>query len=297
MMEPVVRVEERSGNPCLGEVKFSFSKAFWNLGMLFLAVILCPFTFSVQAFWLFVVSTYFSLLIGHSVGMHRMMIHRTFETPKFIERLLIYAGVLVGMAGPLGIIKIHDTRDWAQRQPNCHSFFSHTKPYLQDLWWQLTSNFMFEIPPSLKIEERYSKDPFYKFLEKTWRWHQLVLGILLYLWGGWAFVVWGVFARVSLSIVGHWTITYFCHNPGPGIWRVKNASVQASNIPGLGIITYGECWHNNHHAFPESARIGLEKGQCDPSWRFIQILRLLGFASNIGKPRPPEEREDLYVSS
>jgi fatty-acid desaturase len=130
-------------------------------------------------------------------------------------------------------------------------------------------------------------------LDSTWRYHQILVGAVLYYLGGWSFVVWGVLVRVSISIVGHWSITYFCHNPGPGVWRVKDVAIQASNIPGLGIITYGECWHNNHHAFPESARIGIEKGQSDPAWYFIKLLAKLGLAKNIGEPRSPELREDL----
>jgi len=116
---------------------------------------------------------------------------------------------------------------------------------------------------------------------------------LLYWAGGWSFVVWGIFVRVAVSVTGHWTITYFCHNPGPGKWRVKNASVQASNIPWLGLITYGECWHNNHHAFPESARIGIEPGQSDPAWWFIKAMSCLGLANNIGTPRAEVLRDDL----
>jgi stearoyl-CoA desaturase (delta-9 desaturase) len=113
------------------------------------------------------------------------------------------------------------------------------------------------------------------------------------LFGGLDLVVWGIFVRVAISTIGHWTITYFCHNPGPGKWHVKNAAVQASNIPGLGFLTYGECWHNNHHAFPESARIGLDTGQSDPAYWFIKLLEKMGLANNIGKPRSYCKREDL----
>ena len=296
MMEPVLRVDSESGNPCEGHVRFSLPKAAWVLGMLIAALVICPLTYSNQALWLYLCTAYLSLLIGHSVGLHRMMIHRSFKAPKAVERLLIYAGVLVGMAGPFGTIKIHDVRDWAQRQKACHPFFSHEMPFFSDLWWQLTSVFVFDNPPKIVIERRFSDDVFYRFLERTWRWHQLLLAIVLYAAGGVSFVAWGVCARVATGVIGHWTITYFCHNPGPGKWRVRGASVQASNIPGLGVLTYGECWHNNHHAFPESARIGLEPGQCDPSWRFIQMMERLGIASDVGQPRPENEREDLMLS-
>ena len=293
MMKPVYRIDGNQANPVTGYVAYDLPKLIWNSGMILSALIFAPLTFSNDAFALFIFLTYFSLLIGHSAGMHRMMIHRTFECHPFVERLLIYVGVLVGMSGPYGIIKIHDLRDWAQREEHCHDFFSHKQSYLKDIWWQLTSKFIFDQPPTINIEPKFSEDTFYQILEKTWRSHQLLLGALLYAFGGWAFVVWGIFVRVSVSVIGHWTITYICHNPGPGKWRVKNAAVQASNLPGFGIITYGECWHNNHHAFPESARIGLERGQCDPTWRFIQVLGYIGLAYNISKPRDETLQEDL----
>lgn len=297
MMEPVHRIDGKGANPVQGKVVYDLPKLLWNLGMILSAVVFAPRTFSIGSFSLFLFLTYFSLLIGHSAGMHRLMIHRTYDCHPILEKILIYIGVLVGMSGPYGIIKIHDTRDWAQRQNKCHDFFSHKRGYFSDVWWQLTSKFIFIDPPNLRIEEKFSSDIFYQWLEKTWRYHQLLLAVVLYFFGGWAFVVWGIFVRVSVSVVGHWSITYFCHNPGPGVWRVKDAAVQASNLPGLGVLTYGECWHNNHHAFPESARIGIDRGQCDPTWRFIEILSYLGLAKNIGKPRSKEQRDDLHKIS
>ena len=286
-----------NANPIHGMVVYDWPKLFWNMGMILCSVILITIYTNLNSIVLFLILTYFSLLVGHSVGMHRMMIHRTFKTPKIVERFLIYIGVLVGMSGPYGVIKIHDVRDWAQRKEKCHDFFSHKQPFSRDLWWQLTSKFEFENPPELMVEKNLSEDWFYRFLENTWRFHQIPLALILYSAGGMPFLVWGVFVRVSVSVIGHWTITYFCHNPGPGRWKVKGASVQASNIPGLGILTYGECWHNNHHAFPESAKIGIDRSQCDPAWRFIQLLELMGLATHIGLPRSDELREDLIQIS
>lgn len=116
MMEGVVRVSGDSSMALAGKVVLDFPKAFWNFGMIMTALVMAPFTFSFELLVTSIVLTYFSLLVGHSVGMHRMMIHRTFISPKWFERFLIYIGVLVGMSGPFGIIKIHDLRDWAQRQ-------------------------------------------------------------------------------------------------------------------------------------------------------------------------------------
>jgi fatty-acid desaturase len=293
MMKPVFRINGQNKSPLDGHIVLDWQKTIWNGGTLILALLFAPITFSWDALLICFLLTYFMLLIGHSVGMHRMMIHKTFKSPKWFERVLIYVGVLVGMSGPFGILKIHDTRDWAQRQKACHDFFSHKRGYIRDLTWQLFCRFEFTNPPKFLIEPDLADDVWYSFFEKTWRFHQIILAIPLYYFGGWSWVVWGIIVRVPLSVIGHWSITYICHNPGPGRWQVKDAAVQASNLPGMGILTYGECWHNNHHAFPESARIGLEKGQCDPSWRFIQVIAKLGLAHNIGQPRSKSDQDDL----
>lgn len=293
MMKPVHRVDGRRASASRGKVVIDWPKTIWIGSNLTASLILAPFFFTSSALLAFAVLTYITLLIGHSVGMHRMMIHKTFSCSKFIERSLIYVGVLVGMGGPSTILRTHDMRDWAQRQDRCHDFFSHRQSLAVDLFWQLFCRFEFVRPPVLHVEPEFRNDRFYSFLDRTWRYHQLLLVLPLYYLGGWAWVVWCIPVRICTSIIGHWTITYFCHNPGPGHWTVRDAGVQASNIPGLGVLTYGECWHNNHHAFPESARIGLERGQCDPSWRFIQILKSLRMAYNIGLPRPADQCEDL----
>lgn len=293
MMQPVLRVHGGDASAVDGKPVLDVKKAIWNWLMIAGALVLAPMTFTWSALAMAGALTYGTLLVGHSACMHRMMIHKTYQCPKWLERVLIYVGVLVGMAGPFSILRIHDLRDWAQRQGQCHDFFAHRRGYLQDIFWQLTCRFEFAQPPRFTIERELAEDRWCRFFESTWRLHQLPLAGLLYLAGGWPWVVWGICVRVSISIVGHWTITYFCHNPGPGTWRVKAASVQASNISGIGILTYGECWHNNHHAFPESARIGLEEGQADPSWLFINWLGKIGWARDIGLPRPPDQREDL----
>jgi len=146
MMKPVLRIDGTNASPLHGRPVIDWPKALWNGLMLAAAIILCPIFFSWSAAALFVVLTYASLLIGHSVGMHRMMIHRSFKCLKPVERALIYVGVLVELSGPYGIIRIHDTRDWAQRQTECHDFFAHRRPLLQDLIWNLFF--------SLRVRER-----------------------------------------------------------------------------------------------------------------------------------------------
>ncbi len=202
----------------------------------------------------------------------------------------------IALSGPYGIIRIHDTRDWAQRQDACHDFFAHRRGLAQDLFWQLAFRFDFEHPPRLTVEANLADDPWHQFMERSWRLQQLALAGAFGLIGGWSWVLWGVCARVIVSTAGHWTVTYFAHNPGQRRWLVKGAVVQATNLPGLGLLTYGECWHNNHHAFPESARIGLDPGQTDPGWWVIRGLERLGLAFDVGTPRSVALREDLIAA-
>jgi fatty-acid desaturase len=293
MMEAVIRVDGTGASPLHGRVVLDWPKLLWNFGHIAAAFIFAPMFFSWDALLLCIILTYNTLLFGHSIGMHRMMIHRSFTTPQYLEYVLIYIGTLVGVAGPFGILRVHDMRDWAQRQPVAHDYFTHRRSFLIDLLWQLSCKFEYADPPRFVIEDAKANDKFYQFLESTWRLHQIPIAVLLYHIGGWAFVVWGVSVRVSISVIGHWAITYYCHNPGPGRWHVDGAGVQASNLSGLGLLTYGECWHNNHHAFPESARIGLEKGQIDPAWSVISLMQNMGLARDVKLPRSDDQRTDI----
>lgn len=295
-MEPVIRVDGSGADPCAGTVLIDWPKALWN-GAMIAGTLAALVVATWQSVLLFLALTYATLLIGHSVGMHRMMIHRTFTARPWVARSLIYLGTLVGVSGPSGIIRIHDTRDWAQREAACHDFFAHRAGFWQDLAWNLFYRFDFRRPPKVTIEPAIAADPFYRFLDAAWRWQQVPLAALLFWAGGWPFVLWGVCARVFVSTAGHWSVTYLCHNPHlsprPGKWVVKDAGIQAANLPGLGLLTYGECWHNNHHAFPESARIGLEPGQVDPGWWVIVALERLGLVYNVRLPRSEDARGDL----
>lgn len=293
MRREVWRVDGASASATEGRVVLSPTKAVWNTSMLAAALTLGPLTASVDAVVVFALLTYATLLVGHSVGMHRFLIHRTYECPAWLSRLMVYVGVLVGMAGPYGILKIHDVRDWAQRLPACHDFFSHRRPLWIDACWQLLCRFEFARPPRFRIEREFLDDPWLRAMERTWMLQQIPLAVVLYALGGWPWVVWGICCRVSISVVGHWVVTYFCHNPGAGRWHVRSAGVQATDLSGLGLITMGECWHNNHHAFPESACMGLEPHQTDPGYWLLCKMRLLGLVWNLGLPRPMSERGDL----
>ena len=130
----------------------------------------------------------------------------------------------------------------------------------------------------------FTSDPFYRFIERTWRFQQLPLALILYAFGGWAWVLWGISVRIVLSLTGHWAVVHFSHKGGHQGWRIAGLPVQGYNLPRLGLITFGEAFHSNHHAFLHSARLGLEPGQPDPGFWLIRSLAALGLANNVQLP-------------
>src|SRR5690606_41458944 len=104
--------------------------------------------------------------------------------------------------------------------------------------------------PQIRIEPRIAANRFYRFLERTWMAQQLPGALLLYVAGGWAFVFWGVCARVTACVSGHWLIGHLTHNHGAIRREVRGAAVQGRNVRLTSLLTMGECWHNNHHAYP-----------------------------------------------
>jgi stearoyl-CoA desaturase (delta-9 desaturase) len=222
--------------------------------------------------------------VGHSVGFHRRLIHRTFDCPKWLERLMVYVGVLVGMGGPLWTVGLHDVRDWAQRQADCHWFLRHAKPALIDGFYYLNFRLIFDKPPKFDAGAGISDDRFYVFLQRTWMLHQLPIAVALYFLGGWSWVVWGVVVRVAVCFTMHWYIAHVAHRQGHQDWYVEDAAVQGYNIAWLAIPTMGESWHCNHHAFPASANHGLYPGQIDLGFEFVRLLARLGLAENIQLP-------------
>lgn len=233
--------------------------------------------------------TAITLCCGHTVGLHRLLIHRNLVCPLWLERLLVYLGTLVGMGGPFAMIRMHDIRDWAQRHPECHPFYIHQAGLLRDWWWNLHCRADLAHPPRLRIEDERRNDPFYRFLERTWMLQQIPPAVLLWFCGGWGLVLWGVSGRIVLSLTGHWLIGHFAHNGGKRTWHLSGHAVQGYNLPFLGVLTMGECWHNNHHAFPESARLGFA-GQSDPGWWFVLLLERAGIAEDVRRPEDLADR-------
>ena len=309
MMEPVPRMDACAASPLHGSVHWDAAKMAWfgthaliGLAGLFIATPAAVIT----AFAL----TWLLILLGHSVGYHRLLMHGNFQTSKFFGRALILCGALLGSAGPSAIIRVHDERDWAQRAPEteggCHPYYSQHGPFLRDMAWQLFARIDLDHPPRFQPDPVWGHDPFVRHLDRWWRLYALAPAVPLYLTLGWAGVALGVSARIFAVNAGHWMVNHICHHPGLHIryWSVPANGVQANDLlrpnalTGLlaGLLTAGECWHANHHAFPESANTALAPHQFDPGYHLLKALARLGLVWNIREPRAQCARGDLVLT-
>ena len=279
-------------DPKNGVVRWSAQKSIWWTGMLIGWLVGGTFWFSWSAVFVFLGVSAVTLCLGHSLGMHRKLIHEAYDCPLWLERVFVYLGTLVGLGGPFGMMVMHDMRDWAQRQPACHPFLAHQSGILRDFWWQLHCKLHLDHPPQYHVPKRIAQDRFYRFVEWSWMGQQLPLALLLFVLGGIGWVAWGICARVTISVFGHWLIGYFAHNDGHRDWHIRGASVQGYNVRGFGLLTFGECWHNNHHAFPSSARLGL-RGQMDPGWWVLCGLQAIGLVTRLNQPNDLPDRPEL----
>ena len=138
---------------------------------------------------------------------------------------------------------------------------------------------LYHIPANAEIP-RYTKDiaddRVYQFCQNYMVPIQVVLAVLLYLLGGWPFVVWGIFLRLVVVFHCTWLVNSATHKFG---YRTYECGDRSTNCWWVALLTYGEGWHNNHHAFQYSARHGMQWWEIDLTWMTIRLLQALGLAS------------------
>src|SRR3954469_9069638 len=172
-----------TASPVEGTVVWDAPRSLWNGAMLLGAIVLGPLTFSWSALLVYLATAGITLCAGHSVGFHRRLIHRSFEAPRWVDRALMWLGTAVGMGGPIWTIRLHDSRDWAQRQPDCHWFLRHAKPLALDGFYYLHFRLVLARPPGFDPGPAIAGNAYYRFLDRSWMLQQLPIAALLYLAG------------------------------------------------------------------------------------------------------------------
>ena len=138
---------DRVSNAAAGDVRWSPATSVWIRGMTLATISLAPFYFSWGAVVLFVVPSAITLCFGHSVWIPRPLVLKSFDCPRWSEYLCVYLATVVGTAGLLAMVRILDSRDWAQRQAKCHGYFSQRKNFWHDAWWAFHCEIFLTHPP------------------------------------------------------------------------------------------------------------------------------------------------------
>ena len=122
------------------------------------------------------------------------------------------------------------------------------------------------------------KDGYYRWLNRFYYVPLLVVGVMLFIFGGWGVLLWGVFLRTILAFHATWLVNSATHLWGKTRFETGDDS---RNSWWVALLTFGEGWHNNHHAHPTSARHGLRWYEIDLNWLGIRALQFLGLAHSI----------------
>jgi stearoyl-CoA desaturase (delta-9 desaturase) len=249
-------------------------------------VALAPFTFTWSGLVVCLV-LYLVAGFGLTMGYHRLLTHRSFQTPRLMEYLLAVLGSLANQGGPLQWVAVH-------RMHHRHSDAPGDPHSPRDgIWW---AHLLWWMPhvPELDDRSRYGRyitdllrDPVHRFLQ---RWHillPLTLAGLLFVLGqhwdgvGLSWLVWGIFVRTTLLYHATWLVNSATHLWG---YRSHDTRDRSTNLWWVALLSLGEGWHNNHHAFPRSARHGLRWWELDLTYCLIRLLGLVGLARRIHVP-------------
>ena len=248
---------------------------FMTVVHIFALVALQPQYWSWGSLWVFLILYWVTACLGVTLGYHRMLSHRAFRLPKWCERFFATCGALSAEYGPITWVGLH-------RQHHKHSDKALDPHNSNRGFWWSHCNWMFVRVPGEKRVRRYAldlrKDPYYRWLDQSFILLQIPLGLLLYVLGGWAFVLWGIPLRLAIVYNVTWLVNSANHKWGN---RPHATDDNSTNNKWVAALTFGEGWHNNHHAFPQSAKQGILPGQIDLTWYHIKLLKKLGLAKNV----------------
>jgi fatty-acid desaturase len=267
------------------------------------ALAVIPWFFSWTGVCLFLAGMFFVGILGINVCFHRLLAHRGFSCPRWLERTLAFLGTCNLQFGPAHWVAVHRKHhhhaddDDDPHSPLVGFFWAH-------MGWLMVR--MDEGMDRRTMIERYAKDlmrdPFYAWLERRHNWMKVGLASwLVYYLAGFAFVmasggttsaaaqfglsllVWGAALRTVVT----WHIT-FSINSWTHIWGYRNYETPdtSRNSTVIAVLSAGEGWHNNHHADPRSARHGHLPGEFDLTWLIIRGLAALGLAWDLALPSP-----------
>ncbi len=249
--------------------------------LIHVGALLAPFTFTWGAFWVF-----FWLQIATGMGVtlcyHRLLAHRSFQVPRWLEYILTICGVLAIQGGPIKWVSTHrvhhafSDRPQDPHTPNRGFWWAH-------ILWLFAYDEVLDHPKKFhRYAPDLARDPGQMFIEKTQILWSVLLGVGLYAWGGMPFLVWGLFLRTVFVWHGTWLVNSAAHLWG---YQAFDTNEGSRNNWWVALVSYGEGWHNNHHAYLHSAAHGLRWWEFDITYLAIRLLGTLGLAKQIRLPQ------------
>jgi len=242
-----------------------------------------PGTFHWSALIVLAVLYYTTGAWGICLGYHRVLTHRSLRLWKPLEYATTIFGVLAMQGGPIDWISTHRAHHaHTDKEGDPHDI--HKGVLWAHMEWLYKRNeSMLSIEEQHRLAPDLAGDPFYRFMEASTIWWTVGLGVLLFALGGWAWLIWGLFVRVVVTYHITWLVNSAAHYSGYQSFRTGDKS---TNNWWVALLAWGEGWHNNHHAFPFSAKHGLRWFEIDTTWWTIKVLAWLKLARDVKLPTP-----------
>ncbi len=233
--------------------------------------------------------------LGVTVGLHRLLTHRSFKTYDFVQRFWAFLGTLAFQGGPLAWVAVHRLHHQnADREGDPHSprkGFWHSQLF----WYYSYDSRYGDAAERLSYVKDLADDPFLRWLDNWFLLVQALLFGVLWLVGemvqpglGVSWAIYGVFVRIFVLQQITSLVNSASHTWG---YRSFASRDDSKNNWWVALLTSGEGWHNNHHAFPWSARIGLKWWEVDMGYWCIRLMQLLGLAWDVTIPKPEKLME------
>ncbi|KAJ0939257.1 putative fatty acid desaturase domain, acyl-CoA desaturase [Helianthus annuus] len=245
-----------------------------------LLALFAPFTFTWGAFWSSFAVYVLRGTFGITLSYHRNLAHHSVKLPKWLEYTFAYLGVLAFQRDPIAWVSIHRYHhQYVDSEKDPHSpifgfWFSH-------MGWLFDNGYILEKYQERKNVDDLKKQAFYRFIKRTYTLHLFAFAYLVYVFGGFTYLVWVVGVSTTWGYQSTFLVNSACHIWGSQPWNTGDLS---KNNWWVALLTFGEGWHNNHHAFEYSARHGLEWWQIDVCWYTIRFLKAVGLATNVKLP-------------
>ena len=257
------------------------------------------FHFSWTGFYSFLVLYFITGCLGITMGYHRYFTHRTFKASKLLERVLAVSGTLSLQGSVLmwvGHHRMHHAGSDTERDPhNAENGF-----WYSHMGWMFYNNPAFDDEAKLrKFARDLTPDPFLMWLCKpsVMIGMQVLLGAVLFAIGGLSTLLWGSFFRTVFLYHSTWLVNSAAH-----IWGYKNFKTndRATNNWMVALLSWGEGWHNNHHAYGDSVKSGFRFWEIDITYMVIRLCKLFGQAWDLKYVMPgqaPGTLIDLSASA